>query len=245
VYRGILAYCEGGFTRDEQKRGARSASKAKTFLYDAHPALITDSEYRIIEAQLADNRTYRRSTGGKEQRYPLSGLVVCARCGRKLTIKTTNAKPYGRYQSYQCRNQACNEQSGAIGCSYKIIEAAVIAKLTDRAVDLATMAAAPMEHNPPPEVIEIRRQIAELKGMYAKSPLSGIKGAIAELETRLNQLETRKESVAVDNELFIKTFSNPARFEELDSASKRILYHDLVDKVVVDKGRKIEITLLI
>lgn len=235
MYRGILSYSEDGLSREEQKRGI--SKKPKIFLYDQHEAIITEDEWRLIEQQLEDNRQHARR-GTQAVRYPLSGLVWCARCSdRKMVVHTTTEKKTGRrYSSYECPN--CGQ-----GCSYRILEGKVIQSLCDRATELASMAAEPEEDSPSVEEMEIRRQISELEAMYRKTQLSGIKDAIAEMRGRLNQIEFGVKKVeAVDLTELVEALSDPEEYGRLPDANKRLLYHDLIERVDCDR-RNIKVTL--
>ncbi len=237
--RGHLSYSIGGYNREEQKRGIHS--KPKEIAYNTHDPIISEAEYEAIKRRLKDNRDYARN-GTNTPRYPLSGLVYCGYCGEKMTYHATFDKRYGRrYGNYLCRNRDCDRQS----LSERTIEAKVQAALASQAQALAVLQAQPADDIVNPALLEVRRQLVELRSLYDRSPLAGIREAIAELEAQAKRLEASPSgSVVKDLTEFVALFENPNNFNLLSMAEKRIVYHELVATVTVRRAQDIVVKLL-
>jgi len=237
--RGHLSYSIGGYNREEQKRGIHN--KPKEIAYNTHDPIISEAEYRAIKRRLQDNRDYARN-GTNTPRYPLSGLIYCGYCDEKMTYHATIDKRYGRrYGNYLCRNRLCTRQN----VSERVIETKVQEALASQAQTLAALQAEPVEETINPALLEIQRQLTELRALYDRSPLAGIRDAIAELEAQAQRLEAAPTvSTVVDLSDLIALFENPSNFNLLSLAEKRTVYHELVAKVTVKRSQDIVVKLL-
>lgn len=238
VIRGHLAYSIGGHNREEQKRGIYK--KPKQVIYNTHEPIITETEYKAIVSRMQENRTYARA-GTSAPRYPLSGLVFCGYCGEKMTYHTTIDKRYGRrYGNYLCRNRDCNRQN----VSERMIEAKVREALSAQAERLAELQAQPADDKINPELLEAQRQIADLQALYDRTPLAGIRDAIAEMEAKAKRIEASPVGVPIEDftEL-IELFSNPSNWNLLSLAEKRIVYHELIERIEVKRSADVRTTL--
>jgi hypothetical protein len=80
-------------------------------LLDAHPGYISWAQFRDNQQQLDDNRTWRpeeRRGAVREGSALLQGLVLCGRCGRRMSVRYL---PDGRTPCYEC-NQLHTQHAG-------------------------------------------------------------------------------------------------------------------------------------
>jgi DNA invertase Pin-like site-specific DNA recombinase len=223
VYRGHLAYTEGGRTR---KQITGRENMPKQIKYNTHPAIITNAEWRIIQNKIDENR---RLWGHHfvEKRYPLQGLVFCQSCDRRMTTRdSTNGKSPKRYRHLYCRYDDCNSKFWII---YSHVEAKAQEAIVSRSDELANLIVEPVDVMSP-RVLEIQDQIQQLKSLLH---INGIREAIEELEYELEQLNS------VDIESEVKDLENLAYslkegdWSCLDEEERRHLYHILISKIYI------------
>ena len=79
-------------------------------LFDHHPAYLTWEQFLRNRQQLEDNRTVRdadRRGAAREGGALLQGVVLCGRCGRRMTVRYLS----GKIPSYEC-NQLHKQWGG-------------------------------------------------------------------------------------------------------------------------------------
>jgi DNA invertase Pin-like site-specific DNA recombinase len=96
---------------------------------DAHPAYISWEQYVTNIAQLTRNRTNLPSVPGRprEGAALLQGLVLCGRCGRRMSVRYQGTG--GRHPIYECQRRRLHDGQGGICWSVpaRLIDAAVAA----------------------------------------------------------------------------------------------------------------------
>lgn len=244
VLQGHLYYTVDGHTREEQKRGVRPGSKPRELRYNTHQPLISEHEAKLIEGRLQENKQYARC-GTNAPRMPLSGLVKCANCDRLMSYHTTHDQRYKRkYPNYVCRNrEGCDQRPSMV---VRKIEDAVYEAIAQRAKEFSELTVQSKNQEVvSPEEQELQRHINDLRILYERSPVSGIRAAIEELEDKLERLrqkapeQTDQEQV----EICIKVFSDRQFFSQLSEFQKRRFYHLAVREIHVGKGGKVQVTL--
>jgi DNA invertase Pin-like site-specific DNA recombinase len=143
-YAGVYFY---GRTR--QKKGLPSGTlpreQWKVFIPDAHPGYISLEEFEANQQTLQHNsltgRGQEMPTPAREGPALLQGLLVCGRCGRRMSLRYQYRK--GRvHPMYYCQRQA-TEYGGALcqhlpgGCVDQAISQLVVKALTHEAVEVA------------------------------------------------------------------------------------------------------------
>ena len=117
----------------------------KVFLPDAHPGYITWDEFEANQAMLRSNAagygTERWKTPAREGAALLQGLVLCGRCGTRMTVR------YVRRHSQLSPDYTCQRrgiQTGGPACQIvpgagldQAVAAAVLAAVTPAALDVA------------------------------------------------------------------------------------------------------------
>lgn len=240
-------------TRNE--KGAVRPMAEWDIIRDTHPSLFSDPRLKGAEERL-DRLIARagRSTGGVNTKnsYPLSGLLTCDRCKSPCNIKKVVPYLYVVCSRRYGRGVDCGGDYGVlrgprsvVNVPYSIVEGDVIKILANRAQELITLSAAE-EYKPtiePPEVKQLRSQIKNLERLGDPD----LANAIAEKTTRLNRLLSSIDADGVSRDVtkrFIKTFSNPGAFEFLTNEEKKLIYHEWVRQIYVDKYKFRVITIL-
>jgi DNA invertase Pin-like site-specific DNA recombinase len=147
IYAGVYAY---GRKRSEFRSGRRRERVLNdpadwlVYLPDRLPAYISVEQWRRNLATLASNRTTAACAGSARAGTALlSGLLWCARCGRRMSV----TYPSGRArQVYHCRweqahygGRVCQQLAG--GCLDAYVAGLVLAALTPAAVQVSMAAA--------------------------------------------------------------------------------------------------------
>jgi DNA invertase Pin-like site-specific DNA recombinase len=143
-YAGVYFY---GRTR--QKKGLPSGTlpreQWKVFIPDAHPGYISLEEFEATQQALQQNSVTGRAQGAgtpvREGPALLQGLLVCGRCGRRMSLRYQHRR--GRVNpTYYCQRQA-TEYGGALcqqipgGCIDQAVSRLVVEALTHEAVEVA------------------------------------------------------------------------------------------------------------
>lgn len=213
--------------------------------YGTHPeiAIVSAEEDREIARILEDGRKYR-GRNRDARRYPLGGgLCRCARCDGPMTcrhrILRTGEETYylecDRATKYD-GSQTCDN----IHCpSSKRVESAVIQALTGRSEELAQIASIPEPKEESYELMELRRQLEEMKripgnNLFVTQAIAGIE---AQIKVEEEKLDADSSSANYSLELFQslgEDASNPEFWETRSPEIKRLFYHGLIDKVIID-----------
>jgi hypothetical protein len=143
-YAGVYFY---GRTR--QKKGIPSGTlpreQWKVFLSNAHPGYISLEEFESIQRTLQQNsvtaRTQATETPPREGPALLQGLLVCGRCGRRMSLRYQHRR--GRVHTlYYCQRQA-TEYGGKLcqhlpgNCVDQAVSQLVVEALTHEAIEVA------------------------------------------------------------------------------------------------------------
>ena len=237
IHRGHLCGHADGYTREDRlrdramkKNGIKPPDRSYKILhYFAHEALITEEQYQAVVARLEENRRYARR-GTSNPRYPLSGLVFCGLCNNRMTRHTTIERRYGRrYGNFHCRDFNCPNRRSI---SERILERQLHATIAAKAESISQALNQSTVETTNPEEIKLKHQIEELQRIYKQAPMEGIRLAIEELEGKLASL-AKVEKETPDLTKLIKTFAKPTNFAALNDAEKRIVYHEICDRIVV------------
>jgi hypothetical protein len=110
IYAGAYVYgrTRGDTILDGERRRRRVTSLPitdwKVTIRDAHPAYISWEEFMANRKRIADNAARRRGDthagAAREGRALLQGLLLCGRCGARLSVRYAGQN--GRYASYSC-----------------------------------------------------------------------------------------------------------------------------------------------
>lgn len=110
-----------------------------TWTYLAAPAIVDAGTWQGAQDRMSENKASK--SGNPERRYPLTGMIVCPTCGRRMKAVTSGSKPrYTRY--YRCPYSQAHDYSvrfcGMERCTYETrLNAERIEAQVDRAVEEA------------------------------------------------------------------------------------------------------------
>jgi len=194
-------------------------------VWNTHQALLSQSDYSLFEHQRMINKL---SWGGASTHPPrlLTGLCVCAECGKRMSIVGAHGSGKDRIM---CKQTICNSRYKTTHDT-DVVEA-IAAALCSRAAQLADYV---VEENPQAEVI--RAEIAKLRAMNDDDLAPAIKAKEQRLEAEL------QTGTAPDPEL-LKAFADPAVWTQLDQQELRELYLHLVERVVIERKVVVNVVL--
>ena len=194
-------------------------------VWNTHEPLLTQSDYLLFEHQRMINKL---SWGGASTHPPrlLTGLCVCAECGKRMSIVGVVGTGKDRIM---CKQVTCSSK-------YKTthdtaIINAIATALSSRAAQMADYV---VEENPQAEVI--RAEIAKLHAMNDDDLTPAIKAKQQRLDAVL------QTGTAPDPEL-LQAFKDPAVWTQLDQQELRELYLHLVERVVVERKVVVNVVL--
>lgn len=201
------------------------------------PAIISTDERRQI---LAMHATKRRSAGTRKNRYLLSGLLRCGRCGGPLY----HSGPPDLYR-YSCRRAADDRSCGMLSISAARIEewaaAAVIVRLDAPGIASMLVARASNDHRHTPyvaEVIRAQQRLTELAEMLGAGELSRSEYVAARkvAESRRTNAVRDLDQATGTNLLKGIDLAREARtrsWERLDLPRQRAIVRQIMEYVVV------------
>lgn len=241
------------YTRE--KGGKRKKVEEWDLVLNTHPSLFDDPELVAIDAlrridRMIANR--KRSKGNRNRAvYPLSGLLVCGRCGNPCHIKKIHDKRYAEKDYYyvMCgkrhdRGIPCGGEYGirkgpsrAINTPYAEVEAAVIDALRKKAGSILKIAQADQVRQKQAEPQEQKLLRLEIEKLSSQNDPDLVE-AIAKKQARLNRMildgqdagfrgMSRDQAAVLASNQFWKR----AKPEDL-----RRRYQDFVDSVMVDRN---------
>lgn len=218
--------------------------------YDTHPEqrLLTELEYRQIELILDHNAAQRGYSFKSDTIHPLSGLIFCGECRGKCRVINFRLRndPNTKKYSYQCQNyhlKACTQQKSV---RVERIEGDFVAALVARAEAIADISQIPEDAVEPPDLLELRGQLATLSSL-AYNP--AIEQAKKELQAQILAMEhacrMRSTSTEISREMALKHCSDPNFWLTLLPEDKRLVARNLVERVILQNGRVEQVILKI
>jgi site-specific DNA recombinase len=223
-------------------------SEKQEIHYDTHPEdrFLTELEQQQIKA-IIDQNYKQKGFGCTKAKYPLSGLVVCAVCGgggnKESAGKEKGRKPRDYYY-YQCANANKKACLNKLYVKAESMIEIVIEALCGRAEQIAAIANAPPDRIDPPELQQLKTQLAGLKTLGSNP---AIVDAIDKLTLQIQEFERNEQNnyelQTTNYELLVQTFSDPIYFKSLPMPDQRRLFHGLVEKVLIKDGAVVEVVL--
>jgi putative DNA-invertase from lambdoid prophage Rac len=185
----------------------------KEIVWETHDALLSHSNFVIMERQLHDNR---RRWGHSAQVKPrlLTGLCVCAGCTRKMTYAGSRT-----IASVICKSRECAQRYKSTR-EQKVREQ-INAALSARSTQLAQSVIAEN-----PEILALKAKIAELEAL-------GDPDLAPAIDIKRERLLALEQQVGPDPAL-LAVFADPAVWSQLSDEELRELYLALVEQVLVD-----------
>jgi DNA invertase Pin-like site-specific DNA recombinase len=183
----------------------------ETLIWDTHPALITHTQFDAFERQLKDNARRWGHVANVTPRL-LTGLCVCAGCGRKMTYAGSR-----RIASVICKSRECEQRYKST--HEDVVRAAINQALSERAADVAARV-----HQQNPEELQLLNQISELEA-------KGDPDLQPAIDLKRERLRALAQKQGPDPQL-LAAFSDPAVFDHFQSFEElRQVYLSFVQQV--------------
>lgn len=178
----------------DKKSGKGWGQRWGEVLYDQHPALISEQDWRELADLLRRPTNRFRNSSSTEVAHALTGLLRCRSCGHLLRRNTSNGVAWWR-----CRHRLCTARGGAR--EDRILPVVVEACVAE-AGRLAQLLAEPQAQDP--AVAAMADELELMERMAARNPENrAMAAAVAEQRQRIEALR-RVEQSAVDPELYEK-----------------------------------------
>jgi DNA invertase Pin-like site-specific DNA recombinase len=222
------------YKRSRSGQTVRAPQSEWDIRYNTHPdqRIMSDAQKRQIDSMLATNRAL--GGWGCAATVPLTGLLVCGECGRGMKCKGRSLS--GR-RYYQCKNYMERACTAKKSIRMDVAEQAVIARLIQKAEEITDLASTLPPAAEPPELIELRSQLAGLEALghnpAIETAKAGLQAQIQALVVKSQQQEVVDASL---REMLLSTFKDPFYWRSLSDAEKRQIYRDLLERVMVKEG---------
>lgn len=162
-----------------------------------------------------------------------TGLVSCSECGRSC-----HRQMDGDTARLKCKTPACAFYGRSI--QEAVVRAQVLDGLRTRAAELADLAGAPQQQEPP-EAIELRAQLHQLEALD-RSGVAGLAAAIADLRNRLSSLQQVASGPRYDG--LAELYAAPGTLELGTDDQLRAVVVEFVAAIrFLGNPRRVEITL--
>ena len=181
--------------------------------WDQHPALLSHLEFDQYKRTMELNRGRWGKNTQTRRFLLLSGLVVCAKCGKKCNYQSQS-------WTMHCRRMDCENRWK--GCHQDTIKAAILQALMDAAHRL------PTSSEVTPEQLQLQEQIAQLERLNDPD----LEPA---LDLKRQRLRLLHQSHPQDEER-LQLLKKPEVWAVTTPEELRRLFVALVDRVVVDKA---------
>jgi len=212
AYAGVYTYGETQRVWTPAGKKSRPAPKEDwlVFIKDHHEAYITYEEFEFNEKQLLGNAHARAENGGKspprEGPALLQGLVICGKCGGRMTVRYTHNKKNWLTPYYICQRDSVEKGgSPCQGIPGELIDKTVAEILLRRLTPMAVQ-----------ESVRVQRELDKRKA----ETITYYKLRVQKCEYEVNLARRRYMQVDPDNRLVALELESSwnIRLKELDEA---------------------------
>jgi DNA invertase Pin-like site-specific DNA recombinase len=214
----------------DPKSGKGWSRRWGEILYDRHPALISEQDWRELADLLRRPTNRFKNTTTTEVQHALTGLLRCKTCGHLLRRNTSNGVAWWR-----CRHRLCTARGGAR--EDRILPVVVDACVAE-ASRLAQLLTEPQARDP--AVAAMADELELMERMAARNPENrAMAAAVAEQRQRIEALQ-RIERSAVDPAA-CEALQDPWFFNGATPEQQRVLFAAVLRSVTVgEHGDPIE-----
>ncbi len=212
------------------------------------PQIIPPERFERIQIMLSHNVRQR----GTNRHYVFTGLVQCKECGHALCANTTHDTRYNRYYtSYRCNIYANSRQcTHTTGISQTKLEAYLLEhikpELEKYIAQYDVVQCKPT--TPKTDTSKIKTKLNRLKDLYMNEliDLEDYKAEYTALQEELKKATAaifpeKKDLSAIRT--FLDTDINSI-YDSLTPQERRALWGSIIDKIIIDNDRNIEIVFL-
>lgn len=201
--------------------------------------LIDVDMFERVQAEFAERRKTKRAPSGRV--YLFSGLIVCAECGRKMTISYNKASTLQPVR-YRCPAHLMEKTCG----NNKNVSEAVIESELLRIV-AADIAGIEREYKiadketPSVNKSAVKQKMTRLKELYIDGDITK-----AEYTEQMDKLKTLLETPKPKKQEPVKVFSDDflKYYAEMGQEEKRAVWHSIVDHITADRNGQTEVYFL-
>ena len=222
----------------------RDITKLETH-HNTHVALITEKEFQQIEILLQRGKSlWGANTGSKTaSNYPLAMQIYCGDCNGKCYRTMIHNTEYIRCRKHSDGKQFCLNKSNM---HLEKIEDAVIKIMVNRAEAIAKKIYDSVEEIiEPPKLQELRKQ---LSGLMTLGNNPAIISAIDDVRSQILNEESAMRTNKPNHNLYlelVKAYEDTDYFKKELIENRIELYHQFVEKVVINNGQVQEVLLKI
>jgi site-specific DNA recombinase len=233
----------------------RSAYKGKVYESD-HEAIVPIDLWEFVQEELKRRQVdaARASNNPRpfQAKYPLSGLLYCARCGSSLRIiQSSKRKDGSRLKYYTCRGR--NEGCDAPNINFDEVEAGVFEAVERLRATKDLLVAPPAAPIDEAEITALEGRFKEITDALARLVDLYISGSIQMdvLDAKKDALEAERTGVeqtlaklrdarpgpalsVEEAKVLLSALSGDIRKAPLEK--QRVVVHGLIDRIVVDGG---------
>lgn len=256
-YSGVYMYNRAA---EAALDGTRNHRKSKpeneiTRIPGGMPAIVTREEWQKVNNNLKQGRELGGKNSAKHV-YILSGLVICGKCGRKMTIANGGRNRDGSYwRVYRCKDKCVH------GVEYSKLDAAVINYLKELAYDPAILEAslsiaenfcamsaedaneAAAEHRQ--KLAEAEKARSNLLAFVASAGSDAPKSLLDEItkyDKLCNELQSKiaaceSRTLTLNRDKIIKDVEYIRNIDSLPDIEKKAVVHSLVGSVIIHEDR--------
>lgn len=215
---------------------------------DTHPeqTLLTEDRVLLIQQMIDYNAQTKAKwlVSAKDRRYPVSGLLICQACNAPLKSQASKQRGGEWRLYYKCKNAIAGQCSQKKSVRSDRAEAAIIDALIQAATRIDALRQAPVAIEEPPELGQLRDQLAGLTALGSNPAFDAARSAI---EGQIKKLEFnfRQESLAKfqKQESAVETLQSIEFWSEWTADEKMKLFRWLVDAVWCRDGQVVSVDL--
>lgn len=232
--------------------------KENRILYATHPkhALLSDRQQQEIKEIIAYQARHWGANSFQDKWVnPFGGLTFCGECDRPAYVKVRkwkNSKGEQLVRAAYCSTRAgkypgeqCSQRKT---CNLNLIDKAVIDALVSKSQEIAGIIGEPIPSTEPPQILELRSQISQLKSIPNPNPV--IIKSIENMEKQLIELRSQLNYVLGEQHILkndlVEVFQDPVLWDtvlkhELSDRELQSVYHKFIQKIIIQNGEVVEI----
>lgn len=214
-------------------------------------ALISDTQQAYYRG-LAGSKPATGNT--KKFTYTLTGLLVCQRCGYKMSISRSFSQKQGKHYHYAyCRSRVLGLESSPCkatekgkgkepkGIKLDDIEQSVINALCQRAGDIADLMQSGLSGEKSRETMEVERKIMAVQSLIDSigDPDGLLKQQIANLKARIHPENSPGDPGL--REVLVIAGRQPDYWMSLPVEERKILFRRLISRILILDGQVVGI----
>ena len=201
--------------------------------------LIDVDLFERVQAEFVERRKTKRSPSGRV--YLFSGLIVCAECGRKMTVSYNKASTLQPIR-YRCPAHLMEKTCGnRKNVSEAKIEAELLRIVSASVAGLEAEYKISDRETPSVNRAAVRQKMTRLKELYIDGDVTK-----AEYTEQMDKLKAMLEKPKPKKQEPVKVFGDNflSDYSELEQEQKRELWHSIIDHITADSDYNLDVYFL-